>query len=323
LEFRAAVCLPLALRNLFFRLLIHPSVPDVAFSPHLSTHPAHAVAADYSGRSNLALAFLWLPREKRADMNAFYTFCRLVDDIADSSDLPLAVKREQLAAWRGVVNSPGAPGLSANLLADEVRALMDKYHIAPELMLEIIAGVEMDLDGASYETFEALRAYCYRVASAVGLVSIEIFGYRDPGCRQYAIDLGIALQLTNIIRDVGTDLDNGGRIYLPLEDLARFGYSEDNLRQRVHDARFTALMTFEAERAEDYYQRAVRVLPPIDRRAMVAAEIMRAVYHKILVRARSDGYRVLSKRYRLNKLMKLATLLGAALRNRWTPAPRS
>ena len=282
-------------------------------------HPAHAVAADYSGRSNLALAFLWLSREKRADMNVFYTFCRLADDIADSSKLPLATKREQLAAWRGVVGTP-MPASGTNLLADGVRALMAKYRIPPELMLEIIAGVEMDLDGASYTTFEALRAYCYRVASAVGLVSIEIFGYRDSGCRQYAIDLGIALQLTNIIRDVGTDLDNGGRIYLPLEDLARFGYSEDDLRHRVHDERFLALMKFEAERAEDYYQRAVRALPASDRHSMVAAEIMREIYHKILARARADGYRVLSRRYRLNKFAKLATLLGAAARNRRTRA---
>ncbi len=203
--------------------------------PSLSWHPAHAVTADYSGRSNLALAFLCLGRDKRRDMNVFYTFCRLVDDIADSSDLPLETKREQLTAWRKVVQSSSNDKVPAKLLADEVRSLMAKYRLKSELMLEIIAGVEMDLDGASYETFEQLRAYCYRVASAVGLVSIEIFGYQNPACRNYAVDLGLALQLTNIIRDVGVDLDNGGRIYLPLEDLSRFNYSPEDLRNRVHD----------------------------------------------------------------------------------------
>ncbi len=286
-----------------------------------SWHPAHAVTGDYSRRSNLALAFLWLPREKRRDMDVFYTFCRLVDDIADSDELPLETKREQLAAWRAVVTSPPSPaqaGPAADcLLAAEVRALMAKYRIAPELMQEIITGVEMDLAGALYQTFEELHTYCYRVASAVGLVSIEIFGYRDPGCRQYAIDLGLALQLTNIIRDVGVDLDNGGRIYLPLEDLARFGYSVEDLQRRVQDARFTALMVFEARRAEEYYRRAVRELPPVDRRSMVAAEIMRAVYRKILVRVQAGGYRVLVKRYRLSKPAKVTTLLVAALNNWW------
>ena len=287
-----------------------------------SWHPANAVAADYSGRSNLALAFLWLPREKRRDMDVFYTFCRLVDDIADSEDLPLATKREQLAAWREVVRTPAPPlppdASTTRLLSVDVQALMIKYRLPPDLMQEIITGVETDLDGARYQTFEELHTYCYRVASAVGLVSIEIFGYRDPDCRQYAIDLGLALQLTNIIRDVGVDLDNGGRIYLPLEDLARFDYSVEDLERRVHDARFTALMEFEARRAQEYYRRADRVLPPVDRRSMVAAEIMRAVYHKILSRVQADGYRVLAKRYRLRKPAKVATLLGAALNNWWT-----
>ena len=294
---------------------------DINPSPS-AWHPSRAVAADYSSRSNLALAFLWLGREKRVDMNVFYTFCRLVDDIADTPDLPLDLKREQLAAWREVINSPASAenasqALRQPLLAVQVRALMTKYRIHAELMEEIIAGVEMDLASARYETFEELRAYCYRVASAVGLVSIEIFGYRDPGCRQYAVDLGLALQLTNIIRDVGVDLENGGRIYLPLEDLTRFGYSVEDLRNRVHDHRFTALMQFETQRAEEYFQRAIHALPSMDRRAMVAAEIMRTIYHKILVKVQADGYQVFAKRYRLSKPGKMLTLLSAAARNRW------
>ena len=156
----------------------------------------------------------------------FYTFCRLVDDIADSDTLPPEEKADLLNAWRTVLTRlPVAPVHGRPLLVDELHGLMTRYPIPAEHLLEIIAGVEMDVGGRRYETFEQLRTYCHRVASVVGLVSIEIFGYQDPSCRRYAVDLGMALQLTNIIRDVGVDLDNGGRVYLPTEDLERFGYT--------------------------------------------------------------------------------------------------
>ena len=213
----------------------------------------------------------------------FYTFCRLVDDIADSPELPLEEKSTLLEAWRGVIRSaptispsgsalPSAAGSA--VMAEDLYALMIKYRLPPDHLLEIIAGVEMDIAGRQYTNFEQLRGYCYRVASVVGLVSIEIFGYQDAETRQYAVDLGLALQLTNIIRDVAVDMDNGGRIYLPLEDLERFGYTPADLRARVYDKRFQALMTFETDRAEEYYCRALSHLRPVDRRAMVAAEIM-------------------------------------------------
>jgi len=179
-------------------------------------------------KSNLALAFISLGRERRRDMTTFYAFCRVVDDIADTAALAPAQKQDQLIKWRGWVRA----GTSDEpILAADVRALMAKYHLPAEMLDEIIAGVEMDLHKASYATFSELRTYCYHVASAVGLVSIEIFGYRDPACKEYAVQLGLALQITNIIRDVGRDLEKG-RIYLPGEDLERFGYSEDELRQK-------------------------------------------------------------------------------------------
>ena len=248
-----------------------------------SWHPAHARAADYAGRSNLALAFLSLPKDKRADMNVFYTFCRLVDDIADSDTLPPDEKSRLLAAWWEVLGDPDptiptGPDLR---LTHQLAALIEKYRLPVAHFHEIIAGMEMDIYSRQYATFEQLRAYCYRVASVVGLVSIEIFGYRDESCRLYAVDLGLALQLTNIIRDVGVDLDNGGRIYLPLEDLERFGYTPGDLRARVYDKRFRALMDFEAQRAREYFRKAAEELSPRDRRAMVAAEIMRGVYWQI------------------------------------------
>ena len=288
-----------------------------------SWHPAGARTEDYSGRSNLALAFLCLPSDKRADMNVFYTFCRLVDDIADSPELPPEEKHAILDAWRGVVRAstetPAHGGQAANPvgMAHDLRVLIAKYRLPPAHLLDIITGVEMDITGQQYVSFEQLRAYCYRVASVVGLVSIEIFGYQNAKTRQYAADLGLALQLTNIIRDVGIDLDNGGRIYLPLEDLERFGYTPADLRARVYDKRFQALMTFEANRAETYYRSALTCLSAGDRRTMVAAETMRAIYWQLLLKIRRGRFRVFERRFRLTTPRKLVILAVTAIANRF------
>ena len=194
-----------------------------------------------NSKSNLALAFVALGRERRNDITIFYAFCRVVDDIADSTEATYQQKAAQLRAWREWIRqpSPGEPDLARDL-----RGLYAKYAIQPAMFDEIIDGVEMDLGSVRYQTFEDLRLYCYRVASAVGLVSIEIFGYRNPACRDYAVQLGLALQMTNIIRDVGKDLKDG-RIYLPLEDLARFDYPESDLRARKHNDAFVRLMQFQ------------------------------------------------------------------------------
>ncbi|MDQ6807921.1 MAG: squalene/phytoene synthase family protein, partial [Verrucomicrobiota bacterium] len=153
--------------------------------------------------SNLALAFFSLGRERRADITVFYAFCRVIDDISDSTELSGEQKRYQLETWRRALREPVAHESS---LAAQVRSLIAKYPLTPVMLEEIIDGVEMDLTISTYATFEDLRVYCHRVASAVGLVSIEIFGYRNPACREYAIELGLALQITNILRDVGKDL---------------------------------------------------------------------------------------------------------------------
>ncbi|SRR5579862_2071056 len=263
-----------------------------------------------SSKSNLALAFISLPKEKRQDMTSFYAFCRVVDDIADSAASSPEEKEAGLNAWKRCIHGqfPGEPALGM-----EIRRLIAKYDIPPEYFFEIIAGVEMDLRGAAYRTFEDLRVYCHRVACVVGLASIEIFGYQNPACRQYAVNLGMALQLTNIIRDVGQDFDNGGRIYLPLEDRERFGYSAADLGQKRFNDAFRQLLEFEAARAIAFYDSAAAGLPREDRQAMVAAEIMRHVYRRLLARMQSDGFRVLEKRYGLNKAAKLATVCGVLL----------
>ena len=172
----------------------------------------------------------------------------------------------------------------------------------------------MDLSISRYATFEDLRIYCYRVASAVGLVSIEIFGYRNPACKEYALQLGLALQMTNIIRDVGKDLRNG-RIYLPQEDLARFGYSESELQNRQYNERFVQLMEFEAARARQFFSRAAATLPHEDRRSMIAAEIMGAVYRGLLQKMEKDKFRIFEKEYRLGKLAKMGRIVAQLLKS--------
>jgi phytoene synthase len=261
-------------------------------------------------KSNLALAFIALGRERRNDITIFYAFCRVIDDIADSLDTTAREKAIGLKAWRTWIHE-SAPGEPA--LAGDVRGLYAKYAIAPPMLEEIIDGVEMDLGSVRYQTFEDLRLYCYRVASAVGLVSIEIFGYRNAVCRDYAIQLGLALQMTNIIRDVGKDLNNG-RIYLPQEDLELFDYPEVDLRARKHSEAFVRLMQFEATRAEDFFSRAAALLPREDRRSMVAAEIMASVYHALLKRMKADRFRVFDKEYKLSKIEKSGRIAGQLLR---------
>ncbi|HEX8281179.1 MAG TPA: squalene/phytoene synthase family protein, partial [Chthoniobacterales bacterium] len=238
-------------------------------------NPQEPAAADASkitraSKSNLALAFVSLGPEQRADITTFYAFCRLIDDISDSTTLSGEEKAIALALRRRSLVQPVA---GEDALATEVRALIAKYQLAPAMLEEIIAGVEMDLSVSRYGSFEELRVYCYRVASAVGLVSIEIFGYRNPRCKEYAVELGLALQTTNIIRDVAKDM-RIGRVYLPQDELTRFGYSVDDVFAEKYDERFVELMRFQAARSHAFYEKAAALLPPEDRRSMVAAEIM-------------------------------------------------
>jgi 15-cis-phytoene synthase len=269
---------------------------DSKISPIAKGTQMEAANITRQSKSNLALAFISLGRERKRDINIFYAFCRVVDDIADSSKLEVAEKRQRLMAWREMLRSamPGEPAL-----AHEVRCLIDKYSLSIEI--------------SRYATFEELRVYCYRVASVVGLVSIEIFGYRNPACKEYALQLGLALQMTNIIRDVGKDLRNG-RIYLPHEDLARYEYSEAELKDRQYNERFVRLMEFEAQRARQFFSSAAASLPPEDRRSMVAAEIMSSVYRGLLRRMELDKFHVFEKEYRLSKLEKASRIAAQLLR---------
>jgi phytoene synthase len=273
--------------------------------------PVEAQEITRASKSNLALAFVALPPERREDITVVYAWCRVIDDIADDPGQSVADRRAALDAWKIALReaSPNEPSL-----APSVRAIIARHQLEIDQFLEIIAGVEMDLAGTTYATWDDLRLYCYRVASAVGLVSIEVFGCREPASREYAISLGLALQLTNILRDVGEDWRNGQRVYLPREELARFGYSLEDLAAGRRNEAFLALMRFEADRAHAFYAEAVAARPERDRRALVAAEIMRTVYHRILQRMERDHFGVFTQRYRLGRLEKLAIVVREIIR---------
>lgn len=256
-------------------------------------------------KSNLAFALRILPKDRRDDMVVFYAFCRTMDDLADDPGQPAERRREALDAWEsGLVQGFPEP----DTLQQQVVELRDRRNIPNHLLAAIIDGCRMDLQTRRFATWDDLADYIWKVACAVGLVSIRLFGCTDPGAERYAVALGRALQLTNILRDVAEDFDNGGRIYLPLDDLARFGYTEADLAARVRDERFLALMAFQAARAEGFFREAALALPAADRRALVPARIMGEIYHLLLDRMRSDGFRVFENRYRISKPRKFAIL---------------
>jgi len=231
-----------------------------------------------ASHSSFLQAFRLLAPERRAGLTALYAFCRAVDDAVDehaSATAAIAAWRAELAAaLRGEATHP-----IAIAIGDTVR----RFGIAPRHLEEIVTGVEMDLEQRRYETFDALRRYCYHVAAAVGLAALPIFGCRDPRSRAYAEALGTALQLTNILRDVAEDAERG-RIYLPLEDLRRFGYRERDLFTHTRGPALIALVRFECDRARELYRMARASVAPADRRALAPAEGMRLVYQRLLAR---------------------------------------
>jgi 15-cis-phytoene synthase len=258
-------------------------------------------------RSSFYYAFILLPPERRRALHAVYAFCRFIDDIAD--DESIREPAMLLRRWREELDRvyTGVPTRAlSRALADSAR----RFSIPRNLFEEIIAGVEMDLSRKRYQTYEELRPYCYRVASALGLICIEIFGYRNPSARLYAENLGLALQLTNILRDVREDAERG-RIYLPLEDLERFGVSEDEILGGVYSPNFVRLMDFEAKRAQGLYAAAQSALAPEDRSTMLTAEAMRLIYGALLERIIKSNYRVLDRRHSLSAPHKLY-LVGRA-----------
>jgi phytoene synthase len=252
--------------------------------------------------SSFYYSFLFLPRQRRRAITAFYAFCREVDDVVDECT-DVGVARTKLAWWHTEVAAI-FEGKAKHPVAQALAALLPHFKLEQERLHEIIYGMEMDLNQHRYRDFAELKTYCYRVAGVVGLVSAEIFGYENADSLKYAENLGIAFQLTNIIRDVGEDARRD-RVYLPLDELARFNVSVADIMHAQHSEAFVQLMTFQVERALGFYRDAMNWLPASDRRAQRPGLVMAAIYRAVLDEIRADGMRVLSERTSLTPLRKL------------------
>lgn len=284
---------------------------------------AYCTTVTKQSGSNFYYSFLFLPRERRDAMYAVYTFCREVDNVVDEHS-PQMEPREQLARWRAEVEAAyeGTPTHPVTIcLAHHAQAL----GIPQSYFTELMAGVEMDLSIRRYKTFEDLYPYCYRVASVVGLICLKIFGVHDPRAHDFATDLGIAFQLTNILRDIPLDAERG-RIYLPLEELSRFNYPEEDLLRHTYSSEFIALMRFQCQRAQSFYARADEAAAQLtreDRRALVVADIMRAIYHRILTRIERNRYHVFASRLTVSSAARVALAIGVWIRSRLLVFPNS
>ncbi len=251
-------------------------------------------------QSNFFYSFLFLPKLKREAIIDVYNFCRAIDDVVDESQAVWEHDPQvELNKWRTELNNLYA-GTPTWPQTQKLQQTLEHFPIPKALFEQLVYGCEIDLQKNRYETFAELREYCYHVASVVGLMCIEIFTYQSPHTREYAENLGLALQLTNILRDLKEDAERD-RVYLPQEDLRRFGYSERELMNGTVNDNFRALMKFECERAHDFYRKAAECLPAEDRPTLVAAQTMGRIYYRLLKKIESVNYDVFNHRIRLHR----------------------
>ena len=261
--------------------------------------------------SSFYYSFLFLPPPRRRAITALYAFCREVDDVVDEVREP-NVARVKLAWWRREIQAvfDGAP---QHPVARALVPVVREYDLPADQLQTVIDGMAMDIDQSRYLDFPALEAYCHRVAGVVGVMSSQIFGATAEATRTFARDLGIAFQLTNIIRDVGEDAARG-RVYLPQDELARFGVTATQVLKREFSDRFAAMMAFQVNRAREWYDRALGELPAVDRRSQRAGLVMAAIYRALLNEIERDGYRVLDRRVSLTPLRKFGIAWTTAFR---------
>lgn len=261
--------------------------------------------------SSFYYSFRFLSPERRRAITALYAFCREVDDVVDETPDPTVAAR-QLDWWRSEVERIYT-GTPEHPVGQALKGVVQEYRLPQELMQEVIDGMQMDLEQVRYADFKALQLYCYRVASVVGLLTVEIFGYTNRQTLKYAHDLGIAFQLTNIIRDVGEDARRG-RIYLPAAELEQFGVPAKDILESRDSPNFQRLMAFQIERAQKYYDQALAQLPREDRKSQRAGLIMAEIYRATLHEVQADGCRMLTHRVSLTPIRKLWLAVKAWLR---------
>ncbi len=255
-----------------------------------------------SSGSSFYYSFMFLPPNRRRAITALYAFCREVDDVVDECQ-DLQIASTKLAWWRQEVAKLYS-GKPEHPVTQALVPVIAEFSVPQEQLLEIIDGMEMDLQQSRYLDFKALSLYCYRVASVVGLLAAEIFGYTDRQTQKYAHDLGMAFQLTNIIRDIGEDARRG-RIYIPMDELKQFNVPAADILNGKYSDNFTALMQFQYERAEHYYEQAFAQLPAIDRKNQRPGLIMAAIYRTLLAEIKDENFRVLHQRISLPPMRKL------------------
>ncbi len=255
-----------------------------------------------SSGSSFYYSFLFLPPNRRRAIMAFYAFCREVDDVVDECSDP-QIAANKLTWWRQELDRLYA-GQPQHPVTHALKTVLLEFNLPQEQLLEIIDGMEMDLQQTRYPDFKALSLYCYRVASVVGLLAAEIFGYTDRQTQKYAHDLGMAFQLTNIIRDVGEDARRG-RVYLPIDELKRFDVPISDILDSRYTENFRQLMEFQIERAEQYYVQAMAQLPSVDRKSQRPGLVMAAIYRTVLEEIKRDNCRVLTHRTSLTPVRKL------------------
>lgn len=268
----------------------------------------HAKEISKKSKSSFYYAFTLLPEKQRDAMNTVYAFCRQTDDIVDEGAGDTELKYERLRKWR-IELERGLKGQSDYMLLNKLATIINHFNIPLEPFFELIKGVEMDLQVNRYSSFDELLQYCYRVASTVGLMCIEIFGYKNSSTRNYAVNLGYAMQLTNILRDVKKDAANG-RIYLPGEDLKKFNYSEEQIFNNEYNDSFYSLMQYEGNRAKGFFNKADQSLNFDDKTSMFAARAMQHIYTKLLRKLEGKKYDVYSENINVNKFEKSAIALG-------------
>lgn len=298
-------------------LRVQAPPPEAGASAALAEAYAECARITRASGSSFAHAFRLLPEDRRRGLEALYAWCRVIDDAADEGADPATA----LSGWRDELGR-ALGGRATRPVTSALADTVSRFGIPARHLDEILTGVEMDLTRRRYETFEELDRYCYHVAGAVGLATIHILGCRDERSRAYAEALGVALQLTNILRDLPEDAERG-RVYLPLEDLRRFGYGERELLTHTRNSAFLRLVAFECERAEEFYQRARKSVARADRRALAPAEAMRLVYQRLLRRIAARPALVFGPRVGVPRWEKGVCLVGAWLRSGgWRRDPR-
>ena len=261
-----------------------------------------------SSKTNFLYSFSLLPKDKFEAINTVYAFCRQTDDIVDNEMDTTELKFRKIREWKNEFEK-ALKGSSHYALLNQVTKIIRNFNIPVEPFFELIKGMEADLQVSRYKDFNTLYQYCFRAAATVGLMCIEIFGYKTESAKQYAVNLGIALQLTNILRDVKFDALNG-RIYLPEEDMKKFGYTEDDLMNFRYNESFVELMKYECKRAREYFEKANDAFAKEDRKQLFPARIMQKIYFNILEKIEKMNYNVFSKKAKVSKLKKLYYTFG-------------